>query len=469
MSLDLRAALSGRLKARALAIAAFASSLATSAGAAPASWTERFAAETDTVLFFSPEGALWKAPFSNATAETLWTPAGHERLTRLAVSPDGARVAWITSGSEQDTVRLWTARTRPAMPRALYFSFRPGSEGRVHYEAAAPTTSDGNARGARFVTSSPRLLRSASTPMAWMPDGSALAFGYSDGVAMIPAESGPAVPAFDLPVVSLECLDPASVFLAEFAAPSSAGGDAKPSEAKHSAWHLLYPAPGRWHAFPVEDIGKGIPWVASSTTLWWARGTEVHTAHAHDPRRTTAAKMRTDVVGLARDRATSAITIAALDEIARLESESAPPRRLKALALPARRMMEDPVSGTLGVVAGDSLVLLQGDSVRVAALKGLDATGIASVDGRTLIWGVQQKSDDPAVAWLEPGAREVHRLEFPRKKGTLTLVPGRRWMLLADTGGKPPGTFHILELSSGTWSEIRNPGIAGWEPLSPKQ
>jgi hypothetical protein len=428
-------------------------------------WSQRFAAETDTVVFFSAEGLLWKAPFSMASAETLWAPKGRERLTRLEVSPDGTRAAWITSGSEQDTVKLWTGATRPTQPRALYFSFQPSSMGRVHFEAGVPTTSDPSARGPRLVNSSPRLLRAVTTPMAWFPDGSAIAFGYSDGVAVSPGEQGDAVPAFDLPVVSLRCLDPAALFLAEFVPPPPKSTDPQRTDPNRSDWHLLFPGGRRWTAFPTEDFHEGMPWVASSTTLWWAKGPEVRTSHVHNPQRQTAGKMHTDVVGLARDRNSEILTIVATDEVARLEPAGTP-RRLARLALPARRMFVDPDSGSVAAVFGDSVLITDGDMVRRAALKGLDASGMMHSGERLLLWGTETKSSHLAMAWLEPDKREVQRIETPVEKGDVFASPGRRWVFAARSGGKPPEKLHAFELSSGTWSEVDNPGIAGWEPFS---
>ena len=84
--------------------------LAVSAAWAPpragaAAWSEVFAAEGDTVVFFGADGLLLRAPFSLATRETLWVPSGGQHLVRLRVSPDGHRVAWLTRAHDRDTTR----------------------------------------------------------------------------------------------------------------------------------------------------------------------------------------------------------------------------------------------------------------------------------------------------------------------------------------------------------------------------
>ena len=57
----------------------------------------------------------------------------------------------------------------------------------------------------------------------------------------------------------------------------------------------------------------------------------------------------------------------------------------------------------------------------------------------------------------------------PRVKGGvfLPVSKGAR-ILLYDPAPRPPAVLNVLDVRTGAWTAVENPGIAGWEPLEPR-
>ena len=124
----------------------------------------------------------------------------------------------------------------------------------------------------------------------------------------------------------------------------------------------------------------------------------------------------------------------------------------------------------VGLVAGDSLFAwdpLDG-GVRRAALAGLEPTALLEgPDGALLVATRGGRNAPPGLARFDAG--RLAPLAVPAVKGGM-FVPVSRGsrVLLFDPGSRPPATLHVLDVRSGRWDAVENPGIAGWEPLEPR-
>jgi len=60
-------------------------------------------------------------------------------------------------------------------------------------------------------------------------------------------------------------------------------------------------------------------------------------------------------------------------------------------------------------------------------------------------------------------------LAVPPVKGGIfqPLAKGAR-ILLYDPQPHPPAVLNVLDVGTGAWTAVQNPGIAGWEPLEPR-
>lgn len=68
---------------------------------------------------------------------------------------------------------------------------------------------------------------------------------------------------------------------------------------------------------------------------------------------------------------------------------------------------------------------------------------------------------------LERGA--LVSIDLPELKNPLVSTsPGGGRLMISESGSRMPATLHVYEIGTGAWSEVRNPGVIGWEPLVPR-
>jgi hypothetical protein len=468
-----------------------------------ATWSATFAADTDTMVFIGADGSLWRAPFSLAARETLWTPPPGQDLVRLRVSPDGRRVAWLSRGYDQDTTRLWTDGGRA--PRVRFFALRPLAYGRVHSEPATPTLLDPDVRGARLVQPGPRLLRKVANTLEWTPDSRAVVFGYDDGVAAVPADGGAGFGVSRALAVRLAALEPAPIYLvdalvlrrqttyfppegravhpSDMAVPLEDGRpvldalelahpDVLIARGISSGMYLLYPLAGRWRVFGAADLTPERLRAASAGTVWWAAGATIRAVRTHDPTATTEVHAGAPVRWLDYDAAARSLVWAAGREASRRPEDGGATVTVLRATSPIRAVFPSRDGSRVWLVTGDSLLVwqLRDDAVRGVALGGLEPTAVFETpQGYALVPTKGGRRDVPGLARTDFTAGRLVALEVPPVKGGrfVSVSRGAR-LLLFDPTGEAPRTLHVLDVSGGHWDTVDNPGIAGWEPLEPR-
>jgi hypothetical protein len=468
-----------------------------------AAWSEVFAADTDTMVFLGADGALVRAPFSLAVRETLWTPPPGQKLVRVRVSPDGRRIAWLARGFERDTTRLWVNDAGSGGPRVRYFALLPGAYGRLHSEAAVPSLEDPAVRGARLVQPGPFDRRSVCNTLEWTPDSRAVVFGYDDGIAAVPVDSGAGFGVSRALAIGLTALEPAPVYLVDavvlraqstYFSPEGRGvhpsdmavplEDGRPvldalelahpdllvTRAVSSGTYLLYPMAHRWRVFPAADLTPSRLRAASAGTVWWAAGGSIRAIRTHDPTATTEVRGQAPVLWLAYDEASRSLNWAAGREVARRPEDGGAATVLARTAKDIRAVLPAADGRRVGLLAGDSLLVWGpgGGAVRRTALAGLEPTAILEgPDGGVLVVSRARRGGPPGLARLD--ADRLVPLEVPPVKGGrfVAVSHGAR-VLLFDPGSRPPAELHVLDVRSGRWDTVENPGIAGWEPLEPR-
>lgn len=468
-----------------------------------AAWSETFAADTDTMVFIGADGSLVRAPFSLSVRETLWTPPPGQGLVRVRVSPDGRRVAWLARGHDRDTTRLWVDGAGAGGPRVRYFALLPDAYGRVHAETAVPSLEDAGVRGARLVRPGPLMRRVPCNTLEWTPDSRAVVFGYDDGIAAVPVDGGAGFGVSRALAVGLTALEPAPIYLvdaivlraqATYFAPEGRGvhpsdmsvplEDGRPVldalELAHpdvlvargatSGTYLLYPMAGRWRVFTAADLTPARPRAASAGTVWWAAGSSIRAIRTHDPSATTEVRGTSPVLWLGYDEAHRSLLWAAGREVARRPEDGGTTTVILRAAKDIRAVLR--AGRRVGLVTADSLLVWDpaDDGVRRVALAGLEPAALMEApDGGLLVAARGRRSAPPGLARLDAGADRLVPLEVPPVKGGM-FVPvsrGSRVLLFAP-GGKAPGLLHVLDVASGRWDAVDNPGITGWEPLEPR-
>jgi hypothetical protein len=480
-----------------LALAACAlawAGVARPAGAVP--WSEAFAAERDTVVFFDAEGTLLRAPFSLATRETLWMPGAGQHLVRVLVGPDGGRLAWLTRGDDRDTTRLWVEGATAVGPRVRFFALVPGAHGRVHSEPDVPSAEDPDVRGARLVRAGPLMRRGESNTLSWTPDGRAVLFGYDGGVAAVPAGGGEISRVARVLAVDLQGLAPAPAFLLDaivprelvqrFRSDPAAGELSLPLEEDRPildalelahpevlmprgveyGTFVLYPLPGHWRLFPASDLVPGRPRAQSAGTIWWASGRRVRAIRAHDPSVSEEARADGTILWLDYDASRRAVLWAGGRQVGSSTEFGGAIMVLLSTSSPIRAVLPSRDGARVGFVTRDSLVVWRradGDVQRVA-LGGQRPTAL--FDGPAG-WSVATSGHGGAPGLAMPGASgRLVAVETPRTKGGVFVAsPGGAHILLFDPGTRPPGALQVLDVASGRWARVENPGLAGWEPL----
>ncbi len=468
--------------------------------AAASSWQEAFAAERDTVVFFDANGTLLRAPFSLASAETLWAPSRGERLVRVRVSPDGQRVAWLTRAGDRDTTRLWVSDAPDRGLRMRYFALVPRAYGRVYSEPGVPSTMDREVRGGRLVQPNPFMLRPDVNTIEWTPDSRAVVFGYDDGIAAVPADAGAGFVVSRALAVGLDALDPAPIYLvdaivlrtrtryfrpdvpgvhpSEMGAPIEGGEpitttlepahpDVVMTKGAEPGEYLLYPLPHRWKVFEASDLAAGRLRAQSAGTVWWAVGSRLSAIRTNDPRPTEEARAASRILWVGYDETRRAVAWAAGTEIARKSEEGGPASVVLRCARPITAALPSRTGARVGLVTGDSLLVWNpaDDSVERAALGGLRPTALFETPAG---WRVATAGPAPGLAAPDASGR-LAPLEVPAvRNGVFTPVSGGARLLLCDPAPRPPATLHVLDVASGRWTTVENPGIAGWEPLAPR-
>jgi hypothetical protein len=330
-------------------------------------------------------------------------------------------------------------------------------------------------------------------------------FGYDDGIAAVPVDSGAGFRVSRALAVQLTALEPTPIYLVDaivlreqstYFAPEGIGvhpsdmavplEDGRPVfdalELAHpdvmvtreatSGTYLLYPMAHRWRVFTASDLTPSRLRVASAGTVWWVVGGSIHAVRAHDPTATTEVRGQAPVLWLGYDEAHRSLLWAAGREVAwRSEDGGATTVALRT-AKDIRAILPAGTGRRVGFVAGDSLAVWDpGDgSVRRAVLSGLEPTALMEApDGALLVATRGGRRAPPGLARLDVGAGRLVPLQVPPVKGG-RFVPVSRGsrVLLFDPGSKAPDRLHVLDVGSGRWDTVQNPGIAGWEPLEPR-
>ena len=470
-----------------------------------ATWSEVFSAVPDTVVFLGADGSLLRAPFGLATRETLWSPAEGQRLVRIRVSPDGRRVAWLTRAYDRDTTLLWVDGPGGGVPRMRYFAFEAARYGLVHSEAAIPTVEDRDLRGGRLIQPGALMRRVPSNTIEWTPDSRAVVFGYDDGIAAVPADSGEGFVVSKAFAVGLEALEPAPIYLVDaivlserlksMSQPASGTHpseepaimengvplntalalghyDALESRTAHPGQYLLYPMAGRWRVFTAGGLSSSRPRAVSPGTVWWAAGPAIHAIRTHDPNPTVEVRSPAAVVWLGYDEGHRALVWAAGAEVLRKPEDGGDASTILRMAAPIRGALPSRTGHRIGFISGDSVVVWDpiDDSARRLALGGLKPVALfESLAGEVLVQTEGGRGSPPGLARADIAAGRWVALDVPPvKSGTFMAAPGSAHLLLFDPGPKPPATLQVLDVRTWTWSTVENPGITGWEPLEPR-
>ena len=489
----------------ATAVLVISTALALALPARAATWSEVFSAVPDTVVFLGADGSLLRAPFGLATRETLWSPAGGQRLVRIRVSPDGWRVAWLTRAHDHDTTRLWVDGPGSGVPRMRYFAFQAQRYGQVHSEAAIPTAEDRDSRGGRLIRPGALMRRAASNTLEWTPDSRAVVIGYDDGIAAVPADGGGGFVVSKAFAVGLEALDPAPIYLVDAIVlrerlkpmPQQASGmhpseapatlengvplyttfelghvDVLESRAAYPGRYLLYPMAGRWRVFTAGGLSSSRLRAASPGTVWWAVGPSIHAIRTHDPNPTVEVRSPGTVVWLGYDDGHRALVWVAGSEVLRRPEDGGDASTILRTGAPIRRALPSRTGHRVGFTTGDSLVVWDpfDDSAWRVALDGLKPVALFETPaGEVLVQTEGGRGAPPGLARADFAAGRCVTLEVPPvKSGRFVATPGGTHLLFFDPAPKPPATLQVLDLATGRWEAVANPGIAGWEPLEPR-
>ena len=480
-------------------------SMALASPARAATWNEVFSTVPDTVVFLGADGSLLRAPFGLATRETLWSPAGGQHLVRIRVSPDGRRVAWLTRAHDRDTTRLWVDGPGGGALRMRYFAFEPQRYGQVHSEAAIPTVEDRDSRGGRLVQPRALMRHLASNTIEWTPDSRAVVFGYDEGIAAVPADGGGGFVVSKAFAVGLETLEPAPIYLVDAIVsrerlkymPQPASGtqpseapvpledgvplynalelghyDVLESRAAYPGRYLLYPMAGRWRVFTAGGLSSDRLRAASPGTVWWAVGPVIHAIRTQDPNPTVEVRSPGTVVWLGYDEGHRALVWAAGRGVFRRPEDGGDASTVLRTGAPIRVVLPSRTGRRIGFVTGDSVVVWNpfDDSAPRVALGGLKPVALFETPaGEVLVQTEGGRGDPPGLARADFVTGRCVALEVPPvKSGRFVAAPGSAHLLLFDPAPKPPATLHVLDVATGRWAAVANPGIAGWEPLEPR-
>ncbi len=473
-----------------------------------ASWGEVFAADSQKFVFFGADGTLMRAPFNLATRETLWIPTQGQHLVRVRVSPDGERVAWLTRAFDGDTTRLWVDGPDGAVLRVRYFGLQPDHYGRVHSEPGVPSTEDPEALGARLVQPGPLMRRLEANTLEWTPDSRAVVFGYNDGIAAVPANGGSGFAVTKALAVRLDALEPAPIYLVDaivlrkhtrYFNPTTptdladtdipleeddilpgqpalnalelAHPDVMITKIATGGSYLLYPMPHRWRVFGASGLSTSRIRAASAGTIWWAAGDIVRAIRTADPNPTVEVRAPGSVVWLHYDETQRALLWAGGREVGRKAEDGPASTAVMRTGSNVRAGIESQQGNLIGLVTSDSLLVwdIGDDRVQRVALGGFKPSDLFQGPAGQVVVGGQSARGLPQLARADFEQGRLRELETPVVKGGVFCGAGDgAWVLLYDPGIRPPDNLQAFDVRAEHWTDLENPGLAGWEPLEPR-
>jgi hypothetical protein len=349
------------------------------------------------------------------------------------------------------------------------------------------------------------MRRVMCNTLEWTPDSRDVVFGYHDGIAAVPAGGGTGLVVSRVLAVTIDALDPAPIYLVDAIVPKerlrdlepgaqgtlssgavAPGDDGQPNlnpmDLAHpevmmgrratSGTYLLYPMARRWRVFTSSGLTRGRPRAASSTTVWWARGSTVHAIRAADPDRTEEVRTEGDVLWLGYDETSRTLAWAARREWGRRSEEGERTSTVVRARTSIRAVLPSRTGRRVGLVTSDSMLVWDpaGDAVQRLALGGLKPEALfEGPDGEVLVATSGGRRSPPGLARAGPGDGCLVALEVPEVRGGRFHPVGEgAWLLLYGAMPRPPESLFAYEVRARRWVVVENPGISGWEPLAPR-
>lgn len=478
---------SGRRTVRTFLIAAIAITLAAAASpVCAASWSEACAADSDTTVFFAGDGTLLRGPFHLATRETLWTPAPGERLVRVRVSPDGRQVAWLSAVEGRDSTTLWVAGDTPARALARYLPLQPGRYGVLHYEAPIPSVQDADIAGGRLIQPNVHMRGLDAYVLEWTPDSHALVIGHTRGLSAITVEGGDAFPVNGALATSLEPLAPAPFYLVRAivqrgqAAPDAPEGQlgeqvspmpngARATNRAEQASYLLYPLPHRWRVYPGSAFDPEERHAANDVTAWYASGGKLRAVRVDDPREQVVADVGGRTFWLGTDASRREVLWASEKGLYAHAEEGGATRTLRRPHGPVRAAFTSRDGAVVGVVSDSLLVwdVAAGEG-QSFALGGLDPVALYRTPDGALAVLTATHGKASGLARVDFAAHQLQPTGPSVANAAVAQSPSGRLLLLYDPAATAPARVHVYDAASQRWTDADNPGITGWEPLTPR-
>ena len=430
-------------------------------------WSEVLAAETDTVLFMSEGGGLWRAPFHLGSREIVWSPPGNDHLVRLAVSPDGRRAGWLARDLDQDTTTLWVADlgavAASAQPCVRFQSFRPTRYGSHFFTPHVPTIKDRDVRGARLLAPSVANLRTSSNALAWTGGGEALVYGDADGVAEVTPDCEGVLRLSHALLIDLITLGSVPLQLANAVVPVDRHAEQE--------WLVAYTAGGRWRMFGALGLNGSRDWTAGLTRVWWIEGRGVHSIRIDDPIERTELESPVPVVWVRAEPYRDVLWWAAGNDVRRREAGNE--KLMRQASSPILAVLESPGGRGLAAITRDSLLWLAAPDPATpdAALAAFQPDRLLVGAGGEIVIARRGSGVRRGVMLARlDGARGAFAPFEAPIRGDLQFVttPRATHLLLYDAGARAPQRITAYDFASRGWSEIANPGVIGWEPLTPR-
>ena len=368
-----------------------------------------------------------------------------------------------------------------------------------------PTTEDRESRGARLVQPGSLMRRPVCNTLEWTPDSRAVVFGYDGGIAAVPVDGGEGFGVTRALAVGMQDLGPTPIFLvdaivlreksvyfrpegreihpSEMAVPLEDGRpvldalelahpDVMETRGPTSADYLLYPMAHRWRVFPASDFRADRLWAASPATVWWAVGGTIRAIRTHDPTPTNEVQGMGTVVWLGYDETHRALAWAAGREVERRPEDGGATETILRASVPIGAALPSRTGSRVGFAAGDSLLVwtpASGSVGRVALAGGKPVALFEGPGGEVLVSTQAGRGLAPGLARADFAAGRLEALAVPRVKGGVFLPVSRgARLLLCDPAARPPAVLNVLDVRTGVWTTVENPGLAGWEPLEPR-
>lgn len=454
-------------------------------------WRDVFAAERDTVVFFTADGALLRAPFGLANAETLWAPPRGQHLVRLAVNPDGSRIAWIARGFDGDTTRLWVWGPWGARVRARYFAARSLTFEFIRAVPDVPSTDDVGARGARLVQPGALARRYAANTLAWSADSRTVMFGYDGGIAATPGDAGSPAAAESLIAVSMEALAPSPMMLidgiqlrgrpdaprisqAELERGLMLGNlrveDGRTFEPASRGSYLLGPGRDGWIVCGAADLASSHLRALGASTVWWSKGNVIHAIRSATCEPVGDTRAPADVVWLGFDEAHDALLVASGRDVFRRPEGAGTDSIVLSTDTPIGAAFRSRTTSAVALVTRDSLVVWDPGSGRSwrFARRGLDPCTLFEGPGGQFVVALDRGAHlPPRLARADRERGHLIEVDTPVVRGgVIQPTPDGAWILIYDPASNPPRSIRAYDVRTGLWHTVENPDLAGWEPLA---